>query len=48
MKIPIDSYSSMTYKYFTHDGSTIYLSGLAGGTYHLTFQYIRSDGVRVG
>jgi hypothetical protein len=35
-------------EYFTHDGSTIYLSGLAGGTYHLIFQYIRSDGVRVG
>jgi len=35
-------------EYFTHDGSAVYLSGLAGGTYHLEFQYIRSDGVRVG
>jgi hypothetical protein len=34
-------------EYFTDDGSKIYLSGLACGTYYLTFQYTRSDGVRV-
>jgi hypothetical protein len=33
--------------YFTSDGSRGYLSGLAGGTYYLIFQYIRSDGVKV-
>jgi len=35
-------------EYLTNDGSTVYLSGLAGGTYHLIFQYRRSDGVWVG
>lgn len=34
-------------EYFTDDGSAVYLSGLAGGTYYLEFQYRRSDGVRV-
>jgi hypothetical protein len=34
-------------EYFTDDGSTAYLSGLAGGTYYLVFQYRRSDGVWV-
>jgi hypothetical protein len=32
---------------FTSDGSKGYLSGLAGGTYYLIFQYIRSDGAGV-
>ncbi len=35
-------------EYLTNDGNTVYLSGLAGGTYYLIFQYRRSDGVRVG
>jgi len=35
-------------EYFTDDGRAVYLSGLAGGTYYLIFQYKRSDGVRVG
>ena len=30
---------------FTSDGSEGYLNGLAGGTYYLVFQFIRSDGV---
>lgn len=30
---------------FTSDGSEGYLNGLAGGTYYLLFQFIRSDGV---
>jgi hypothetical protein len=34
-------------EYFTDDGSAVYLTGLAGGTYYLEFQYRRSDGVRV-
>jgi len=34
-------------EYLTNDGSRAYLSGLAGGTYYLIFQYRRSDGVRV-
>lgn len=34
-------------EYSTDDGSTVYLSGLAGGTYYLELQYRRSDGVRV-
>lgn len=35
------------FEYLTHDGSRIYLNGLAGGTYHLRFHYRRSDGVWV-
>lgn len=31
--------------YFTSDGSNGYLKGLAGGTYYLVFQFVRSDGV---
>lgn len=38
---------SIGFEYLTHDGSTVYLSGLAGGTYYLGFQYRRSDGVWV-
>ena len=34
-------------EYLAHDGSAIYLNGLAGGTYYLQFHYRRSDGVRV-
>jgi hypothetical protein len=34
-------------EYFTDNGNTVYLSGLAGGTYYLIFQYRRSDGVWV-
>lgn len=34
--------------YFTSDGSEGYLNGLAGGTYYLIFQFIRSDGVATG
>ena len=34
-------------EYFVDDGSAAYLSGLAGGTYYLQFQYRRSDGVWV-
>jgi hypothetical protein len=30
---------------FTSDGSEGYLNGLAGGTYNLVFQFIRSDGI---
>jgi hypothetical protein len=33
---------------FTSDGSEGYLNGLAGGTYYLIFQFIRSDGVATG
>jgi len=32
---------------FESDGSKGYLSGLAGGTYYLIFQYVRSDGAAV-
>jgi hypothetical protein len=35
-------------EYFTSDGSNGYLRGLAGGTYNLAFQFVRSDGVAVG
>ena len=35
-------------EYFTSDGSNGYLGGLAGGTYNLAFQFVRSDGVAVG
>jgi hypothetical protein len=34
-------------EYFTDNDNTVYLSGLAGGTYYLIFQYRRSDGVWV-
>ena len=33
---------------FTSDGSEGYLGDLAGGTYYLIFQFIRSDGVATG
>jgi hypothetical protein len=33
---------------FTSDGSEGHLSSLAGGTYYLIFQFIRSDGVATG
>jgi hypothetical protein len=33
---------------FTSDGSEGYLNSLAGGTYYLIFQFIRSDGVATG
>jgi hypothetical protein len=33
--------------FFRTDDGNGYLSGLAGGTYYLMFQYIRSDGVWV-
>jgi hypothetical protein len=35
-------------QHFTDDGSGVYHSNLAGGTYYLVFQYTRPDGVRVG
>jgi len=35
-------------EYFTDDGNTVHLSGLAGGTYFLAFQYRTSDGVKIG
>jgi hypothetical protein len=34
--------------YFTSDGSKGHLGGLAGGTYVLVFQFVRSDGVATG
>jgi hypothetical protein len=35
------------FEYLSHDGSRVYLNGLAGGTYYLIFQYRRSDGTWV-
>jgi len=35
------------FEYLTHDGSRIYLSGLAGGTYYLDIQYKKPDGTKV-
>jgi hypothetical protein len=35
-------------EYFTDDGHTVHLGGLAGGIYYLEIQYIRSNGDRLG